>query len=231
MIKAIVFGLLLQFAIPGVTGANAGGTPPPTGITYVGTCDNGGSAVTSIACTYAGVPAGATISIGVSGSGGATGVSDSINGAATQVGTNLTYNSGGAVGNIWYVKNASAGSHTVTANFAGSTNFTRIKIMVFSGPNATAPLDTNATGTAATGNTAVTGNFTTASANEMVAAFAWAAGGPTCTGAPAPYTFVAGGIASACAAYGLQTTAGTYTASVNLSASSQWAIMAMVLKQ
>lgn len=220
---------LFQFAIPMSTGANAGSAP--TGITYVGTCDNSGSAITSIACTYASVPAGATIAIGVSGSSGATGVADSINGAATQVGTNLTYNSGGAVANIWYVKNASAGSHTVTATFASASNFTRFKIMVFSGASLTAPLDTSAVGSGATGATATTANFTTATANEMVAGFIWGQGGPLPNSAPAPYTLLIASTASAASEYGIQTTAGTYTASAGLSASGQWGIMAMALKQ
>lgn len=77
-------------------------SPPPSGITYVGTCDNGGSSVTTIACTYAGVPSGAIIAIGVSGASRAISVADSVNGAAIQVGSNLSYNSGSSIGNIWY---------------------------------------------------------------------------------------------------------------------------------
>jgi hypothetical protein len=201
------------------------------GITYLGTCDNAGSGVTTIACTYATVPAGATIAIGVSGSAAATGVSDSVNGAATQVGSNLTYNGGSSVGNIWYVKNATAGSHVLTATFGATANFTRFKIMVFSGANATTPLDTSAVGSSATGATAATASFTTANANEMVAGFVWGQAGPLPTSVPAPYTLLIATVTSAASEYGIQTTAGSYTASVNLSTSGQWGIMAMALKQ
>lgn len=211
--------------------------PAATGITYVGECDNGGSGISTVACTFASVPAGATLAIGVAGATAATGVSDSVNGAATQVGSNLSWNGGAQGANIWYVKNATAGSHTITATFSGPTNFTRVQAMIFTGANASTPLDPftagQGIGTGTASNIALTNSFTTGTAHDMVVAFVWCAGGPTLTTTTvAPYTVVIGTfVTSFGALYGIQPTAGSYTAQVTLSTNSQWAMMAMALKQ
>lgn len=232
----IAFALMMLQGVGGGAGIGGkggmgGGVSAPTGITYVGECDNGGSPFTTISCTYASVPAGATLAIGVSGAQAATSVSDSVNGAATQVGTNLTWNSSFGA-NMWVVKNATAGSHTITATYPTSINSARFIVNVLAGANAATPVDTSATGVGTVSNTAITGNFTTATANEMVIGFVFGAGGPLPSSTVAPYTLVIGTSTTSMASlHGVQATAGTYNATVNLSASGQWAIMAMALKQ
>lgn len=224
----------------GIGGKSGLGRGTVSGISYLNTCDNGGSGVATVACTYATVPAGATLAIGVTGATAATGVTDTISGvptSATQVGSNLSWDGGVQSSNIWYVKNTTAGSHTITATFAGATNFTRIKVMIFPGANASAPIDPftagQGIGTGTASGVALTNSFTTGNANDMVVAFVWCAGGPTLTTTTtAPYTVVVGTFVNSFGAlYGIQTAASSHTASVNLSTNSQWAIMAMALKQ
>jgi len=229
-----MIGLLLllfaQFTVPMHTGATA--VAPATGIAYVTTCDSGGSGVTSDSCTVTGVPAGSTILFMATGSSAAVSGTDSAGGTVSQIGTNQTWDVGSEVANLWYVANASAGTHTLTAHFAGSVNFTRFQVMVFSGANTSSPIDTSAIA-AGSGTAASSGNMTTANANEMLVGFIVGASATGITpGSPPTFILVQAGTGVYFAAeYAIAGTTGSYAATAGLTPSVQWVVLTAALKQ
>jgi hypothetical protein len=205
----------------------------PTGIAYTGIhADNGGSGVSSIAATVTGVPAGATILFAVAGATAPTSTTDSA-GTTTQIGTNQTWNAGGEGASIWYVPNASSGSHTITANWGGLTNFTRLQVLVFTGANAASPIDTNHAFAIGSGIALSSGSFTTTTSNEMLVAFINTSPSTTLTaGSPPAFTIVQAAISGSTAAeYAPASTATAYTATAAASTSVQWVVLAVALKQ
>lgn len=124
-------------------------------------------AASPLAGAYAGsVNAGSQLVLAVlTNSTGLTGVSDSVNGAWTAIGTPQALGAGTSLGQLFYFKNSGAGTPTVTATWAG-TQDCQFAIVEYRG-GADGSLDTS-TKNGGTGTNATTGNFTVANNASLV---------------------------------------------------------------
>lgn len=95
------------------------------------------------------------------------------------------WNSGNNSFDMYYVKNATAGSHTITVTMNGTTVAKDLGITSYTGASTTAPIVTanNPLATASIGSTYSCNSITTTSAQSIAAAFAGAQGSPARTAA------------------------------------------------
>lgn len=103
--------------------------------------DDSGSNATTIAVTITGVTAGNTLMAAVGWSDGAGTITCSVSdGSAYSTGDSKRRNTTDVQsGQVFYLHNAGAGSHTVTATFSSTTAYRRIRVIEVSGLNNAAP--------------------------------------------------------------------------------------------
>ena len=179
-------------------------------------CSNSLSSGSSIGCGVSGVTAGQTLLVNVANyAAGAITLTDSSGNAATLLsGYPVTF--GGGSNSVYVIKNASAGTHTITASFtSGSSSYPQLMVDVVSGASATSPIDAASSTVQATTSgvydyscSAVTTN----SANELVISFINTTGGAATGFETTPQQLTAAQEAansSNVSAYGTFTTAGS----------------------
>lgn len=129
--------------------------------------DNSGFGQTSGASILSNVVAGHLIIISyVGNSGGVTVTSTDSNGVVLFAGS-TTWN-GTSPAYTWYVKNTSAGTHTITVNMSSGDTFPAMYATEYSGADTSAPFDVFNASTSGSGTTIKSGNMTSAIANEMI---------------------------------------------------------------
>lgn len=126
-------------------------SPPTSKVSPTGnTCGNSGNTgLLHIACTTATVTAGQTILFDVSefnyvGKPTPT-IVDSQGNVATHLLGPTTYD-GNGTDDVWVIKNASAGVHTITASYGSAENFESILAIVLQGSSTTSPVDSSSAG-------------------------------------------------------------------------------------
>jgi hypothetical protein len=146
--------------------------PPPPGIAFV----QGGSGPStlqasnsSVAVAYASAQVAGDLNVVVVGWGDTT---SSISSVTDSHGITYTLAAGptsntGLQQSIYYAKNIAAGSNTVTVKFNQAASYPDVRILEYSGLDASNPLDGKASA-AGSGTTANSGAATTSSANELI---------------------------------------------------------------
>lgn len=149
-------------------------TPPATYAAANGCANSGGAGVGTIGCAAPSVTAGQTLFVNVVNyAAGAVSLADSTGNTATLLPGYPVSINGQGTNAVYVIKNASAGTHTITATLA-SGNYPQIMVDAVSGASATSPVDAASNLVQATTGgvydyscTAVTTN----AANELVLSF------------------------------------------------------------
>jgi len=161
-----------QYTIPAHTGAigtAASGTS--------GGCFNALNSVGSTSCNVTGVTAGQLLLIDSSEFNGtvcSTCLTDNNGTPIHLLGPTTFYGNGSD--DVWYEKNAAAGTHTLTATYAVTGNYTSLLVNVVSGVSTTSPIDSSSV-SEITANITNCPALTTTGANEQIWSFASAGGG------------------------------------------------------
>ena len=95
-------------------------------------------------------------------------VTDGTNSYTATTSTPFVHNSTSNHSFIYYAKNVTGGSFTVSVNFSGSSTYTALTLYEIGGASTTAPFVTDATGTAGSGASMSTGTLTLGGKNCII---------------------------------------------------------------
>lgn len=196
-----------QFAGVNIRGLN----PPVSNVSYANNgCTIENNATTSLACTTTNVLlAGQTVLLTITDfnyAGATPTITDSNTGTISHLLGPTIFHSGTGIADIWLIKNAGAGTHTITATYNNTASYATEVVVVFSGASTTSPVDA-ATASDVAGGTASCASVTTTSPADMLVSFA-AISGDTLTAGTSPQLMTATNIATL-VAYGTGRFVGT----------------------
>ena len=184
---------------------------PSSSVSYAGQCTpTTGNGVGSMTITCSGVTAGQTILINSSQFNASVATLTDSNGSVAHLLGPTNFDGGGGFDDVWYVKNAAAGTHVFTATYSTTAGYTTLLANVLSGASATSPIDSSSA-TSGQGYGLACANVTTSAPGEFLLTFANISGTPLTVGTvPQVMTLASNsGTATAVSAFGTAANAGT----------------------
>ena len=173
--------LSLQAPMGGVTVSGTGGGG--SSVAYASSCGASPGTSATASCALSGLSAGSTIFVNViqyTYPSTSPTVSDTGSGTVAQVlgPTVLTSGQSSSSAVTFVIKNAGAGTHTITATYPGAASYIAITAVAVTGASTTSPVDSSAAlGNIASGTNTACGNVTTSAGGEFVLAFSQLPGG------------------------------------------------------